>query len=71
MTKGVIKVSGMSSEEDVAKVSHALKEVWGVRDINVSLGRQEAVFTYNDQSASTHDFIQALKDQGYEAEFTE
>lgn len=71
MAKGMLKVSDMVNEEDADKVRRALNEVWGVREIEISLARKEATFTYNDQSASCHDMVQAVTEQGYRAEMME
>ena len=68
MEEGQIKVGGMNSEEDVDNVKHALKEVWGVRSAEVSLTNGEVKFSYNENSASYEDFLQAIKDKGYTIE---
>ncbi|GGE50584.1 hypothetical protein GCM10011391_31690 [Pullulanibacillus camelliae] len=65
MEERQVKINGLHSKEDVDKVEQALKDVWGVRRTEVSLERQEAKFSYNENSASYEDFVQALKENGY------
>ncbi|GGH86326.1 copper chaperone CopZ [Pullulanibacillus pueri] len=65
MEERQVKISDLQSKEDVDKVEQALKDVWGVRNAEVSLERQEAKFSYNENSASYDDFVQALKDSGF------
>ncbi|BCJ86162.1 heavy-metal-associated domain-containing protein [Effusibacillus dendaii] len=60
-----VAVEGMIDQSDANKVSRALHEVWGVRHVEVNLARGEAVFSYDEHSASFIDFQQALADSGY------
>lgn len=65
MEKGSIKVEGLENEEDVNKVLQALESVWGVRNAEVSLANKTATFTYDEKAASHVDFLQAVKDIGF------
>ncbi|MFP3917606.1 heavy-metal-associated domain-containing protein [Lysinibacillus telephonicus] len=65
MEKGSIKIEGLENEEDVNKVLQALESVWGVREAEVSLANKTATFTYDDKAASHVDFLQAVKDIGF------
>jgi copper chaperone CopZ len=62
---GFLKVEGMKDQDDVTKVLHALNEVWGVRKAEVSLENKVANFTYDEKAASQEDFLQAVKDTGF------
>ncbi|WP_442599788.1 heavy-metal-associated domain-containing protein [Neobacillus sp. D3-1R] len=66
MQDGKFKISGLQNQYDADKVLSALNEVWGVRQAEVSLITKEAVFSYDEQAASPHDFEQAILDLGYE-----
>lgn len=65
MEKGSIKVEGLENEEDVNKVLQALESVWGVRNAEVSLANKTATFTYDEKAASHVDFLQAVRDIGF------
>ncbi|WP_155645546.1 heavy-metal-associated domain-containing protein [Peribacillus simplex] len=66
MENGFLKVEDMRDENDVNKVLHALNEVWGVRDVEVSLANKLATFSYDEKAASPIDFLQAVKDTGFD-----
>ncbi|UFJ41721.1 heavy-metal-associated domain-containing protein [Brevibacillus humidisoli] len=65
MTRNIV-VQGMADQQDADKVSHALREVWGIRKVDVSLDKGEATFTYDENAASFEDFQQAILDCGFE-----
>lgn len=65
LEKESIKIEGIENEEDVNKILQALNTVWGIRDAEVSLGSKTAMFTYDEKAASREDFLQAVKDTGY------
>lgn len=65
MEKGSIKIEGIENEEDVNKILEALNTVWGIRDAEVSLVNKTATFIYDGKAASLVDFIQAVKDKGF------
>ncbi|PJN91854.1 heavy-metal-associated domain-containing protein, partial [Bacillus sp. mrc49] len=48
---GFLKVEDMRDENDVNKVLHALNEVWGVRDVEVSLANKLVTFSYDEKAA--------------------
>lgn len=54
-------------KEDEPNVLQALHDVWGVRSAKVNSETKEAIISYNADSASLHDFEQAIIDLGYEA----
>lgn len=53
-------------KEDEEKVSEALHDVWGIRDVVINSELNEVKITYNTKSGSLHDFEQAIKDIGYD-----
>jgi copper chaperone CopZ len=55
----------MSDQKDVEKVSQALLKVWGVRQVEVNLDQEEAIFVYDESAASLADFQQAIVDSGF------
>ena len=59
-------VEGVQSQEDVQKALKALNEVWGIRDVTLSLDTGEATIQYDENAASFHDFEQAVIDSGFD-----
>ncbi|MCM3397952.1 heavy-metal-associated domain-containing protein [Oceanobacillus profundus] len=53
-------------KEDERKVSDALHDVWGVRNIKINTQTNEAIISYDEDAGSLIDFEQAVKDLGYE-----
>lgn len=66
MDKRTVFIQGMETLDDANKVSRALNEVWGIDKAEVSLARKEATFSFDESSASFHDFRQAIRDLGFE-----
>lgn len=60
-----IKIKDLK-EEKAEEVNRILHDVWGVRDVEINIDTSEAVVSFNEKSASLHDFEQALKDSGYQ-----
>jgi copper ion binding protein len=63
-----IAVRGMSCEGCVRAVTNALQVVQGVKNVEVSLERQEATVTFDDTVAQTADLKLAVEEAGYETE---
>ena len=53
-------------KEDERKLSDALHDVWGVRNIKINTQTNEAIISYDEDAGSLMDFEQAVKDLGYE-----
>ncbi|MBH8599612.1 MULTISPECIES: heavy-metal-associated domain-containing protein [unclassified Thermoactinomyces] len=68
MKKETIKIKGMKNKEDLEKVLAGLQDVWGVRQVDIDLSRGEAVLSFNEKSASLHDFKQAVINTGFQVE---
>ncbi|MED1203480.1 heavy-metal-associated domain-containing protein [Heyndrickxia acidicola] len=66
MEKECIKIIGINNEQDANKILHALKDVWGIREAEVSVVNQAATISYNERAASLTDFIQAVKNTGFD-----
>ncbi len=64
-----IKLRSLDKEkaDDVSRILH---DVWGIRDVEVNVDTHEAIVSFNEDSASLHDFEQALLDSGYHLEDT-
>ncbi|WP_110927956.1 heavy-metal-associated domain-containing protein [Bacillus massiliglaciei] len=61
----MIKIANMTNGQDAEKVHQTLQSVWGVRQVDVSVHKQEASVSFNENAASFEDFLQALKETGY------
>ncbi|WMX58820.1 heavy-metal-associated domain-containing protein [Peribacillus sp. R9-11] len=68
LEKRVVKLEGMTNEQDAVKIQSALNDVWGVRQVHVSLQKQLATLSFNEDAASYEDFLQAIKDTGFTIE---
>lgn len=53
-------------KEDEKKISDALLDVWGVRNVKINTETNEAIIAFNEEAGSLMDFTQAIKDLGYE-----
>ncbi len=65
MSSTILKVRGMTCGHCSATVAKALKQVTGVESAEVNLDRGEAVVTGR---ADVKSLIDAVKEEGYEAE---
>ncbi|WP_084778745.1 heavy-metal-associated domain-containing protein [Sediminibacillus massiliensis] len=54
-------------KEDEQKISDALHDVWGVRNVKINVQTKEAIISYDENAGALHDFQQAIMDVGYEA----
>lgn len=54
-------------KEDEKKISDALHDVWGVRNVKINVQTKEAIISYDEDAGSLEDFQQAIIDVGYEA----
>ncbi|MFZ3580157.1 heavy-metal-associated domain-containing protein [Virgibacillus sp. DJP39] len=54
-------------KEDESKVSEALHDVWGVRNVKINVQSKEAIISFDENAGSLDDFQQAVMDIGYEA----
>ncbi|MCZ8514298.1 heavy-metal-associated domain-containing protein [Paenibacillus filicis] len=64
ITKMMI-VQGLTRQSDADKVSHALREIWGVKEVEVNLNRKEVKFSYDESAASYKDCLEAVVESGY------
>ncbi len=67
MKTELLKVTGMTCDGCISKVTHALKAVSGVSDVKVSLSAGEATVQFDEQRASLDQLESALKGAGYNA----
>jgi copper chaperone len=63
-----ISLKKLDKEIDGKKISQALHDVWGVRQVEVQVDKGEATVSYDEKAASFIDFQQAIVDIGYEVE---
>ena len=65
--KIIVKVDGMSCGGCRSSVENALKRVPGVRSVDVSLEKKEAVVEFDETKASASDLRSAVEQAGYTA----
>jgi len=66
MKKTTLKISGMSCNHCVMRVTKALKGLPGVADAQVSLeGGGKADVSYDESKVGPGEFAEAVKDAGY------
>jgi copper chaperone len=68
MQTELLKVSGMTCGGCISTVTHALKAVAGVGDVNVSLSTGEATVQYDEKLTSPEKLKTAVKGVGYGVE---
>ncbi|MFC7064063.1 heavy-metal-associated domain-containing protein [Halobacillus seohaensis] len=66
MKEVTIQINGMTSSSDVEKVNEALYDVWGIREADISSKFNKVTFSYNEEAGSLVDFMQAIRDSGFE-----
>lgn len=65
MQTELLKVTGMTCGGCTSKVTHALKAIPGVSDVNVSLSAGEATVQYDERLTSPGQLKSAVKGMGY------
>ena len=65
MQTELLKVSGMTCGGCSSKITSALKAVFGVDDVNVSLSAGEAAVRYDERLTSPNQLKSAVKRAGY------
>lgn len=61
-----VSIEGMTCDHCVEAVTSALKDIEGVKDVEVSLKEKKAVVTYDDSACKSNDLQAAIQSQGYE-----
>ena len=70
MQTETLKVTGMTCGGCTSNVTHALKALNGVGDVNVSLSAGEATVQYDERLTSTDQLKSAVKGAGYGVDTT-
>ena len=65
-----LKVTGMTCSGCTSTVTHALKAISGVGDVNVSLAAGEATVQYDERRTSPEQLKSAVKGAGYGVDTT-
>ena len=65
MQTEIVKVTGMTCGGCISSVTHALKAVSGVRDVDVSLPAGEATVQFDERLTSPEKLKSAVKGAGY------
>jgi len=65
MQTEIVKVTGMTCGGCISTVTHALKAVSGVRDVDVSLSAGEATVKFDERLTSREKLKSAVKGAGY------
>ncbi|HEU4407763.1 MAG TPA: heavy metal-associated domain-containing protein [Polyangiaceae bacterium] len=63
----LLNVSGMTCTSCVRHVESALREVVGVRGVEVRLRKGEVLVKHDADSAPVTEFVEALREAGYES----
>lgn len=70
MQTELLKVTGMTCGGCISNVTHALKAVSGVSDVEVSLVAGEATVQYDERLTSPEQLKSAVKGAGYGVDMT-
>jgi copper chaperone len=65
MQTELLKVTGMTCGGCISNVTHALKAIGGVGDVNVSLSKGEATVQYDERLTSPEQLKSAVMGAGY------
>ena len=68
MAEIVLKIKGMSCQHCVVRISKALKDLKGVKDVKVSLEKGSAEVNYDDKLVTLSRMKDAVVDAGYTVE---
>ncbi|HZG85354.1 heavy-metal-associated domain-containing protein [Paenibacillus sp.] len=68
MKIATVYVKGIQGDQDAKAVKDALTDVWGVVQVDVDPRNGTACVRFDEEAASEIDIVQAVVDQGYEAE---
>lgn len=71
MRSEVLRVTGMTCGGCVSNVTHALKAVRGVGEVNVSLGAGTATVQYDERETSPVDLSVAVTGAGFGVDVTD
>ncbi|MBU8908679.1 heavy-metal-associated domain-containing protein [Desertibacillus haloalkaliphilus] len=63
-----ISIVNLASQEDAEKVKQVLRDVWGIRGVDINVDKREAIVSFDAKAASFIDFQQAIADCGYQLE---
>ena len=70
MQTEIVKVTGMTCGGCISTVTHALKAVSGVNDVDVSLSAGEATVQFDERLTSPEKLKSAVKGAGYGVDTT-
>ena len=70
MQTEIVKVTGMTCGGCISNVTHALKAVSGVSDVDVSLSAGEATVKFDERMTSPEKLKSAVKGAGYGVDLT-
>ena len=70
MQTEIVKVTGMTCGGCISSVTHALKAVSGVSEVDVSLSAGEATVQYDERRTSPDQLKSAVKGAGYGVDTT-
>lgn len=71
MKTELLKVLGMSCDDCIASITHALRIIPGVDDVKVSLHAGEAMIKFNEHLTSVEHLKSAVKAAGYHVDNNE
>lgn len=63
----ILNVEGMSCPSCVRHIDDALREVKGVREVNVQLERGQVRVRHDSEAATVNALVEALRNAGYES----
>jgi copper chaperone len=63
----LLKVEGMSCRSCVSHIHTALRELQGVREVDVRFERGQVLVKYDAATANVGTLVEALRDAGYES----
>ncbi|MCV9884363.1 heavy-metal-associated domain-containing protein [Metabacillus halosaccharovorans] len=59
-------IRNLNNQEDADKLTQAVLSVWGISKAEANTTQKTVLFSYDERMASARDFIQAIKESGYD-----
>ncbi|WP_026560602.1 heavy-metal-associated domain-containing protein [Bacillus sp. J37] len=60
------QIENLNNQEDADKLTQAVLGVWGISKAETNTSQKTVLFSYDERMASAQDFIQAIKESGYD-----
>ena len=60
------QIRNLNNQEDADKLTQAVLDVWGISKAEANISQKTLLYSYDERMASAQDFIQAIKESGFD-----